>query len=139
MFVIFSVAVSAVVQHLLNFNFWVTSIQATSGSLFFGNLSTNYALSLALDNFSEIIDRGKPSPTESGFYVHFTNCCPFVIFHTHFTYVYVTILVLALVLDECLAELLNSNQCMISGRCLQIMSLNSESHGYHLTHKYVIV
>lgn len=68
-FVIFSVTVSAVVRHLLNLNFWVTSLQTASGFIFFGNLSTNHALSLTLDNFGENIDRGKPTPAESGFFL----------------------------------------------------------------------
>lgn len=37
--------------------------------------------------------------------------------------------------DECLAEILNNNQCLGSVRCLQIMSVEQTSHGYHLTHK----
>lgn len=44
---------------------------------------------------------------------------------------------LIICLDECLAELLNSIDCTMSRRCLQIMSLDNESHGYHLTHKYI--
>ncbi|XP_055301312.1 UPF0764 protein C16orf89 homolog [Sitodiplosis mosellana] len=93
---------SIVVQHLLNLSLWVTSLESNNDGLFFGNLTTNYPLSLTLDNFADHIDDGAPSPSES---------------------------------DECLAELLNSIQCTISDRCLQIMSLNNESHGYHLTHK----
>ncbi|XP_031619296.1 UPF0764 protein C16orf89 homolog [Contarinia nasturtii] len=96
---------SIVVQQLLNhstLNFWVTSLQANNAYLFFGNLTTDYPLSITHENFAENIDRGSPTPSES---------------------------------DECLAELLNSIQCTISVRCLQIMSLIRASNGYHLTHK----
>lgn len=69
----FSAAVSTVVRHLLNLNFWVTSLQANNESLFFGNLTTNYALLIALENFSVRIDYGSPTPNESGEKNRFTQ------------------------------------------------------------------
>lgn len=133
--VIFSVPVSAVVRHLLNLNFWVTSLQANNDSPFFGNLlSTNYALSLNLENFYENIDGGSPTPTESG-ENHFIAQHKIL-----YTFHILNNIGFGVCSDECLAELLNSNhQCVISKRCLLIMSLNNTAHGYHLTHKYVIL
>lgn len=64
---IFPVISSAVVQHLLNSSFWVTSLQANNDSLFFGHLTTNQPLSITMENFGELIDNGAPSPSESGF------------------------------------------------------------------------
>lgn len=131
---IFSGHSNAVVEHLLNLSFWVTSLQANS--LFLGNLTNIRPLSLTIENFDELIDNGAPSPSESGF--------DFQIFSSYYDIthtkqgLFVTINGFYFIYsDECLAEILNSVHCTISGRCLQIMSLNNESHGYHLTHKYV--
>lgn len=64
---------SVVVQHLLNLSFWVTSLQANDGFMYFGNLTTHYPLSITLDNFAGKIDSGAPSPTESGMWISKKN------------------------------------------------------------------
>lgn len=61
-----SAILSAVVQHLLNLSFWVTSLQANDESFYFGKLTTNLPQSLTIENFAELIDSGTPSPSESG-------------------------------------------------------------------------
>lgn len=62
----FPVAMHIVVRHLLNLNFWVTSLKEHNTTLLFGNLTANNPSSLTLGNFGEMIDIGAPSPAESG-------------------------------------------------------------------------
>lgn len=110
----------AVARYLLSSRFWSATVK--NDNLIYGNLSSTLPVTITLENFSNRIDLGSPTPEESG-----TICfaAPFLFISNihHF------------LPDDCLAELLSQPHCVASSRCLEIMSPRSESHGYHLTHK----
>lgn len=121
-----------VIQQLLNLSFWIDSLETNDDMIFYGNLTTtNRTMSLTLENFAHNIDNGAPSPSESG---EFHNLCG-IPHNSLLNILLFSIFIINLCIDECLAELLNDAPCTVSKRCLQIMSLNNDSHGYHLTHK----
>lgn len=109
-----------VARYLLSSRFWSATVK--NDNLIYGNLTSTLPVTITLENFSNRIDLGSPTPEESGT-IRFAAPFFFISILRHF------------LPDDCLAELLSQPHCVASSRCLEIMSPSSESHGYHLTHK----